>query len=122
MTVRKATNKVHNKKLRRRREGLLTKAYEYGELDGVELTLFIRYPKRGEFYYYTSKEGLPWLRDVEEKASLVSYPLPVRFLIETDGTSQGEERVHRKREEKSGGDATKAEESEECVFMERRGQ
>ena len=76
MTVRKATNKVHNKKLRRRREGLLTKAYEYGELDGVELTLFIRYPKRGEFYYYTSKEGLPWLRDVEEKASLVSHPLP----------------------------------------------
>ncbi|PSN59577.1 hypothetical protein BS50DRAFT_224542 [Corynespora cassiicola Philippines] len=67
MAVRKATNKVHNKKLRRRREGLLTKAYEYGELDGVELALFIRYPKRGEFYYYTSREGLPWLRDVEEK-------------------------------------------------------
>jgi hypothetical protein len=50
MAVHKGTNKVHNKKLRRRREGLSTKSYEYGELDGVELALFIRYPKRGEFY------------------------------------------------------------------------
>jgi hypothetical protein len=54
MAVRKATNKVHNKKLRRRRDELSTKSYEYGELDGIELTLFIRYLKRGEFYSYMS--------------------------------------------------------------------
>jgi hypothetical protein len=64
MPVRKGTNKVHNKKLRRRREGLSTKCYEYGELDGVELALFIRYPKRGEFYSYMSCQQLPWLHDV----------------------------------------------------------
>ena len=64
MAVRKPTNKVHNKKLRRRREGLSTKCYEYGELDGVELALFVRYPKRGDFYSYVSRRELPWLRDV----------------------------------------------------------
>jgi hypothetical protein len=65
MTPRKPTAKTHNKKLRRRREGLSSKSYEYGELEGVELALFIRYPKRGEFYAYLSKEQLPWLKDVE---------------------------------------------------------
>ena len=64
MAARKTTNKVHNKKLRRRREGLSTKCYEYGELDGVELALFVRYPKRGDFYSYLSRRELPWLRDV----------------------------------------------------------
>ena len=64
MTTPKITNKVHNKKLRRRREGLSTKCYEYGELDGVELALFVRYPKRGDFYSYVSRRELPWLRDV----------------------------------------------------------
>ena len=64
MAVQKGTNKVHNKKLRRRREGLSTKSYEYGELDGVELALFIRYPKRGEFYSYMSSPQLCWLQDI----------------------------------------------------------
>jgi hypothetical protein len=64
MAVRKATNKMHNKKLKRRREGLSTKSYEYGELDGVELALFIRYPKRGDFYSYMSSQQLSWLQDV----------------------------------------------------------
>jgi hypothetical protein len=67
MAVRTATNKVHNKKLRRRREGLSTKCYEYGELDGVELALFVRYPKRGEFYSYMSSQHLPWMQEIEEQ-------------------------------------------------------
>ncbi|KAF2844458.1 hypothetical protein T440DRAFT_368828, partial [Plenodomus tracheiphilus IPT5] len=58
-------NRVHNKKLRRRREGLSTKSYEYGELDGVELALFIRYPKRGDFYSYRSALHLPWIYDLD---------------------------------------------------------
>ncbi|KAF9730173.1 hypothetical protein PMIN01_12106 [Paraphaeosphaeria minitans] len=71
MATRKTTNKVHNKKLRRRREGLSTKCYEYGELDGVELALFVRYPKRGDFYSYVSRRELPWLRDVTK---LMTHP------------------------------------------------
>lgn len=69
MAVRKTTNKAHSKKLRRRRDGLSTKCFEYGELDGAELALFIRYPKRGDFYSYISRRGLPWLKDV---AAMVS--------------------------------------------------
>jgi hypothetical protein len=64
MAVRKGTNKTHNKKLRRRREGLSTKSYEYGELEGVELALFIFYPKRGDFYSYMSSQQLPWLHNI----------------------------------------------------------
>ena len=69
MAVRKATGKAHNKKLRRRRDGLSTKCFEYGELDGAELALFIRYPKRGDFYSYISSRGLPWLQDVPAMVS-----------------------------------------------------
>jgi hypothetical protein len=64
MAISKATNKTHNKKLRRRREGLSTKCFEYGELGGVELALFIRYPMRGEFYSYMSSQQLPWLHNI----------------------------------------------------------
>ena len=73
MAARKTTNKVHNKKLRRRREGLSTKCYEYGELDGVELALFVRYPKRGDFYSYLSRRELPWLRDVTKLVCHLPY-------------------------------------------------
>ncbi|KAF3028717.1 hypothetical protein E8E12_000548 [Didymella heteroderae] len=71
MAIRKSTNKAHNKKLKRRREGLSTKCYEYGELDGVELALFVRYPKRGDFYSYLSSRELPWLPDV---AQMMMHP------------------------------------------------
>jgi hypothetical protein len=64
MAVRKGSNKMHNRKLRRRREGLFTKSYEYGELEGVELALFICYPKRGDFYSYMSSPKIPWLQDI----------------------------------------------------------
>jgi hypothetical protein len=64
MATSKATNKTHNKKLRRRCEGLSTKCYEYGELEGVELALFIRYLKRGEFYSYMLGQQLPWLHSI----------------------------------------------------------
>ncbi|CAE7208466.1 hypothetical protein P3342_011049 [Pyrenophora teres f. teres] len=60
------TNQMHNKKLRRRCEGLSTKAYEYEVLDGVELALFIWYPRRGDFYSYGSAPGLQWIQDVEK--------------------------------------------------------
>ncbi|CAA9965148.1 hypothetical protein PTMSG1_08507 [Pyrenophora teres f. maculata] len=66
MVARKMTNKMHNKKLRRRCEGLSTKAYEYGVLDGVELARFIRYPRRGDFYSYGSAPGLQWIQDAEK--------------------------------------------------------
>ena len=65
MAVRRTTNKSHNKKLRRRREGLSTKAYEYGELKGAQVALFISYPERGTFYSYLSQQHLPWIHDVE---------------------------------------------------------
>jgi hypothetical protein len=65
MAVRKSGVKSHNKKLRRRLEGLTTKAYEYGELDGTQVALFISYPKRGTFYSYLSEQGLSWIHDVE---------------------------------------------------------
>jgi hypothetical protein len=71
MAVRKAINKMHNKKLRRRREGLSTKSYEYGRLDGVELALFICYPKREEFYSYMSNQQLPWLHDIHTMVILI---------------------------------------------------
>lgn len=71
MAVRKAINKAHNKKLRRRREGLSTKCYEYGKLDGAEVALFIRYPKQGDFYSYISRRELSWLQDVP---AMVSHP------------------------------------------------
>jgi hypothetical protein len=80
MAVRKATGKAHNKKLRRRRDGLSTKCFEYGELDGAELALFIRYPKRGEFYAYVSRRGLPWLQDVStlvSQTTCAALPLPL---------------------------------------------
>jgi hypothetical protein len=72
MAVRTATNKVHNKKLRRRREGLSTKCYEYGELDGVELALFVRYPQRGEFYSYMSSQHLSWVQEIHKMVCMVS--------------------------------------------------
>ena len=69
MATRRVSNKIHNKKLRRRREGLSSKCYEYGRLEGVELALFIRYPKRGDFYSYMSAKELPWMRDLEKMVS-----------------------------------------------------
>lgn len=75
MAVRKAASKAHNKKLRRRRDGLSTKCFEYGELDGAELALFIHYPKRGDFYSYISRRGLPWLQDVPAMVSARSLYL-----------------------------------------------
>lgn len=72
MAIRKASNRMYNKKLRRRRDGLSTKSYEYGNLEGVELALFIRYPKRGEFYSYMSCEELPWLQDIQEMVSMAA--------------------------------------------------
>jgi hypothetical protein len=80
MTARKIPTKIHNKKLRRRREGLSNKSYEYGELDGVELALFIRYPKRGDFYSYMSRKQLPWLQDVETMVRLALHMLSCVFL------------------------------------------
>lgn len=122
IAVRKTTNKVHNKKLRRRREGLLTKAYEYGELDGVELACSFAIQSAGSFTITHLGKSCPGSETWKKWQASYRILWQARFLIEIDGTSQGEERVHRKREGKSGGDATKAEEAEECVFMERGGQ
>jgi hypothetical protein len=72
IAVRKPTNKIYNKKLKRRRIGLSAKSYEYGKLDGVELALFIRYPKRGDFYSYISSKQLSWLPDIEKMVKLAS--------------------------------------------------
>jgi hypothetical protein len=72
MAIRKVSNRMYNKKLRRRREGLSTKSYEYGELDGVELALFIRYPKREEFYSYMSSQELSWLPNIREMVSVAA--------------------------------------------------
>jgi hypothetical protein len=74
MAGQKTTVKLHNKKLKRRREGLSGKSYEYGELDGVELALFIRYPKRKDAYVYMSKAQLPWLRDVDSLVIVAPHP------------------------------------------------
>ncbi|KAF3031611.1 hypothetical protein E8E12_002120 [Didymella heteroderae] len=86
VAVHKATGKAHNKKLRRRRDGLSTKCFEYGELDGAEQALFIRYPKRGEFYAHVSRRGLPWLQDVPVMMShakaRVEYPEDLRARVE----------------------------------------
>jgi type II secretory pathway component HofQ len=79
MVVRKTSNKIHNKKLRRRREGLSTKSYEYGELEGVELALFVHYPKSGDFYSYLSKQQLPWLGDLENMVGYQSHIFHKRF-------------------------------------------
>ncbi|KAF2818123.1 hypothetical protein CC86DRAFT_414193 [Ophiobolus disseminans] len=86
MAIRKATNKAHNKKLRRRRDGLSTKCFEYGELDGAELALFIYYPKRGDFYSYMSKQTLSWLQDVptitSHSKARIEYPDDLRARVE----------------------------------------
>ena len=75
MVISETKRKIHNKKLRRRREGLSSKSYKYGELDGVELALLVRYTERGDAYAYMSKAQLPWLRDAEKMARLSPYSL-----------------------------------------------
>jgi hypothetical protein len=93
MAVRKATNKAHNKKLRRRREGLSSKCFEYGELDGAELALFIHYPKRGDFYSYMSKQTLPWLNDVPAIVSPISLEVSCNLYIDVVQTSHPKARI-----------------------------
>jgi hypothetical protein len=78
MAIRKGSNKIHNRKLRRRREGLSTKSYEYGELEGVELALFICYPKRGDFYSYMSSPKISWLQNIYTMVILYST---IRYCI-----------------------------------------
>jgi hypothetical protein len=78
MAIRKGSNKIHNRKLRRRREGLSTKSYEYGELEGVELALFICYPKRGDFYSYMSSPKISWLQNIYTMVILYST---IRYYI-----------------------------------------
>ena len=56
MTAQKAgARRSHNKMVRRNLEGLLSKAYKYGELLGVELGMYIDYPDKGEFVWYESR-------------------------------------------------------------------
>ena len=40
--------------LRRNLEGLLSKCYKYGKLNGVELGIYIDYTERGDFVSYQS--------------------------------------------------------------------
>jgi hypothetical protein len=56
--------KNFNKKLKRNRNGLTSKCHKYGKLEGVELALFIRYPRKGEFYSYRSSDELTWLDQI----------------------------------------------------------
>ena len=124
-TSNKIHNKIHNKKLRRRREGLSTKAYEYGDLDGVELALFIRYPKRGDFYSYLSAQGLLWIQDVEKMVTKD----PARQQRpgfakdqQLDVGSKRNQRTSRQREEESRANQAEAKEAKTpCNARRRRG-
>jgi hypothetical protein len=113
LAVRKPSNKAHNKKLKRRRDGLATKCFEYGELDGVEIALFVRYTKRGDFYSYMSKSELPWLRDVDKMVRSVPG-FASCSLNRTDDTPQGPDRVPKRPEEESGRYQEKGEEGRRC--------
>jgi len=64
------SNRMRNKQLRRNREnGLLPKCLKYGQLDGVELFLGIKYTDKDEFYTYASKDDLSWLGNIPELVS-----------------------------------------------------
>jgi len=52
--------------VRRNLEGLLSKAYKYGELNGVELGMYIDYPEKEEFVWYESR-GFSCRGQVETK-------------------------------------------------------
>lgn len=55
--------KLHNKKLRRRLEGLTNKCYEYGKLDDITLALIVYNEAKGSLYTYISDEKMRlWLR------------------------------------------------------------
>lgn len=58
-----------NKQIKRRLEGLTSKAFQYGNLEGVECCLLINYPRKGTFYSYRSSKQLSWLRNLHEMVS-----------------------------------------------------
>lgn len=52
MAIQKPSDKRHKKMLRRNLEGLLSKVYKYGNLQGVELGLYVNYMEKNEFVSY----------------------------------------------------------------------
>ena len=63
--------------VRRNLEGLLSKAYKYGELMGVELGMYIDYPEKEEFVWYESR-GFSCCGQVETKVRRfqIQYAVP----------------------------------------------
>jgi len=111
MAAGKRSKKKHNKKLARRREGLSTKAYDYGDLDGVELAIFIRYPKPGYLYSYLSAQDLLCIQ-VFEKIVTKNQQLDVGF--------NSNQRTCRRREAESRADQTEAKEAKIMCNARRR--
>ena len=64
--------------VRRNLEGLLSKAYKYGELMGVELGMYIDYPEKEEFVWYES-QGFSCHGQVEAKVR----PFPIQYAVLT---------------------------------------
>lgn len=59
--------KLHNKKLRRRLEGLKSKCHSYGKLDDIELALIIHNRAKRNYYTYISSDRVlswPTINDI----------------------------------------------------------
>jgi len=55
-----------NKQYKRRRDGLRSKCFKYGDMPGVELALLVRYTEKDCFYVFQSKKDLPWLGNMQD--------------------------------------------------------
>lgn len=53
----KQSTKTRNKLLRRRRDGLRSKCYKYGQIDGIDLALIIYNREKRDYYTYRSGDG-----------------------------------------------------------------
>lgn len=81
MAIQKPTVRKHNKKLKRNLEGLLSKCYRYGKLNGVELGFYVDYPEKGDFVSYES-EGFSCQGQIAAKVGEIP-PAYSRFLTST---------------------------------------
>ena len=61
----------YQRKLKRNLDGLLKKCLKYGDIQGVELALYVAYPDQKGFVSYESKPELSWIHDIESKVRVV---------------------------------------------------
>jgi hypothetical protein len=58
---------MHNKKLNRNLQGLLSKCYKYGKLHGVRLALYVEYTDKEDFVAFESDKQHFGIKQIGEK-------------------------------------------------------